>query len=133
MWLPKPGYSITRSITIPYFTPILWILGVVWVGIVTLLNIAAVGYDTVTLYSESFDSPQGQTLWYERFFLTKFVFPSSWNCTPSLINTVQRSTLMGFLSNCSFLYNHWHFPIYFKLIPRRKTRRPCHRIAIRQW
>jgi hypothetical protein len=41
----KPRYSVTRTITIPYFTPILWILAILRVGIVTLLNIAVVGYD----------------------------------------------------------------------------------------
>jgi hypothetical protein len=39
-----------------------------------LLNIAAaVGYDTETLYSESFENPQ--RLWYEKFSFTKSFFP----------------------------------------------------------
>jgi hypothetical protein len=85
---PKPQYSITRDITIQYFSPILWVLGTLWICIITLLNIAGVGYDTVSLYSPAVHSPQ--TLWYETFFLTKSFFPPSWNCTATLINFVER-------------------------------------------
>jgi uncharacterized membrane protein len=90
MWLPEPRYYISRKITIPYFTPTLWILGIFWAVIITLLNIAAVGYDTESLYSQSFLNPH--KLWYERFYLTKSLFPRSWNCTPSLIDYVERTT-----------------------------------------
>jgi len=82
MWSPKVQYSITRNITIPYFTPILCVLGFVWIGIITLLNIAAIGYDSVTQYSTSFNN--SKPLWYERFALTKSVFPASWSCSPSV-------------------------------------------------
>ena len=76
MWYPKPEYSITREITIPYFTPILYLVGFLWIAIVTLLNVAAVGYDTVNIYSPSFNATQ--LLWYEKFPLTKGLFPPSW-------------------------------------------------------
>ena len=131
MWFPTPQYSVTRNITIPYFTPILWLLGIIWVGIVTLLNIAAVGYDTETLYSESYYNPQ--TLWYERFSLTRPFFPHSWTCTPATINSFSRITPLASFLIYSVHDKRGSFTVYSDRFRGRKTRPPDLRIVIQLW
>lgn len=86
MWCPQAQYSIPHNI-IPYMTPILYVLGLVWIGGVALLNIAAVGYDSVSVYSTSFNTRSPS--WDERWSLLKSFFPPSWSCTPSVINSAQ--------------------------------------------
>jgi len=111
MRFPKSQYYLTRDIKIPYFTPILWVLGMIWVVIITLLNVAAVGYDTDAFYSQSFDAPEN--LWYEKFLLTRSVFPASWNCTPQ--SSAQLNVIPWLESNLigSILHQHGLITIYF--------------------
>ena len=112
MWYPKPEYSITREITIPYFTRIFYVVGFLWIAIVTLLNVAAVGYDTVNIYSPSFNATQ--LLWYEKFPLTKGLFPPSWSCMyPALITLGQCMRFMFHVySDDSFVYKQQTFSVF---------------------
>jgi len=51
----------------------------------SLLNIAAVGYESIATYSTNYNP--NNTLWYESFPLMKSLFPPSWSCTPSSSKT----------------------------------------------
>jgi len=66
-------YSITRPVTLRYFTPTVLALGVVWITFITLINVVVVGYDYVPLVSTSFNT--SQELWYEE------LIPKSWSPT----------------------------------------------------
>jgi hypothetical protein len=63
-------YSVTRPVTLRYFTPIVLLLGVVWIAAVTFVNVVVVGYDYVPLVSTSFNT--SKELWYEAYM------PKSW-------------------------------------------------------
>jgi hypothetical protein len=54
--LPRLEYPLTMPITLPHFTLVICILGVFWTTLITILNVAAVGYDVVSVYSSSFNS-----------------------------------------------------------------------------
>jgi len=81
--LPSIDYPVTRPFTLPYFNVIVYILGILWIAFITLLNVAAVGYDVVSVYSTSFNS--STLLWYEKFALTSRLFPRSWSCDPAVL------------------------------------------------
>jgi len=89
MMLPRLQYPITRSFTIRHFTEWVLVLGLLWVGLVTLFNVAALGYETIQVYSTSFTAPR--LLWYEKFSVTKALFPASWVCAPALVEPYQRA------------------------------------------
>jgi hypothetical protein len=110
MNLPRLHYSITRPFTIPYYTEFVLFFGLLWVGLVTLFNVAAVGYDIVQVFSTSFEPPT--QLWYEKFSLTKELFPSSWTCTPALIEPYQSQLLHSPFILTLAIYTSMGFAVY---------------------
>ena len=75
-------YSVTRPFTIRWIVFSAFILGIIWLILITVLNVVAVAYETVPFTSTSFnDTTQ---LWYERFVPT-FWLPSSRSCSGSVI------------------------------------------------
>jgi hypothetical protein len=82
-FLPALEYSPTQPFTLPHFNIVVYTLGGIWTTVITILNVAAVGYDTVQTLSTSFNS--STPLWYERFVLTRWLFPASWSCSAFLI------------------------------------------------
>jgi hypothetical protein len=80
---PRPEYPVTHPFTLPHFTIIVYVLGTFWTIVVTILNIAAVGYEVVPVFSTSFNS--STSLWYERFAPISWLFPASWICDPAVI------------------------------------------------
>jgi hypothetical protein len=110
-----PEYSLTRKITVPYFNPLLYGLGIFWIVLVTLLNIAAVGYESVNIYATHFNATQ--LLWYETFPLTKSLFPPSWSCSyPALISVGQSMIFKKVISDCSFAYKQQDFSIFGHIV-----------------
>jgi hypothetical protein len=87
--IPALEYSPTQPFTLPHFAVIVHTLGVIWTVLLTILNVAAVGYETVPIFSTSFNS--STPLWYERFVLTRWLFPASLSCSPFLIEPGQSS------------------------------------------
>ena len=79
--LPKLEYPVTRRFTLPYLTLVVCVLGLIWITLVTLVNVAAVGYDVVTVYSTSFNPPS--LLWYEKRTSFRWLFPPGWSCNPA--------------------------------------------------
>jgi hypothetical protein len=82
--MPLFEYSVTRPIVISRWLEILICLGgVLWFTIVTVVNIAVVGYDLVpvtsTIFNNSYD------LWYERLIPLRSWIPQSWTCNGSII------------------------------------------------
>src|SRR5277367_4970341 len=93
MRLPSLGYPVTRPFTLPHFTLIVIGFGIVWTVLITILNVAAVGYDLVPIYSTSFNSSTSTLFWYEKFAPIRWLFPPSWICDAAVIQHGQRTTL----------------------------------------
>jgi len=77
-------YPVTRSIALgQWFNIFIILLGIGWVSLITIINIAAVGYElvpfTTTIYNTS------ATLWYERLPLMTSWFPQGRSCDGSII------------------------------------------------
>jgi len=110
MPLPRLQYPLTRSFAIPYFTEWVVALGLLWAGLVTLFNVGALGYETIQVYSTSFTPPR--LLWYEKFSVTRALFPSSWVCAPALVEPYQRESpplFPPFFSDDRNVYEHGVF------------------------
>lgn len=95
--IPKIEYPLTQPFTLPYFTVIVCALGVIGTALITVMNVAAVGYDVVQVYSTSFNS--SDLLWYEKFAPIRWLFPASWSCHPTVIEPGQgiNKALVAFL------------------------------------
>jgi len=78
-------YSVTRAFTIPHLTSAVLILGSIWIGFVTVISFAAVGYETVSVRStpEQFNSTT--KLWYEKVFPSWEWIPNSRDCDSSQV------------------------------------------------
>src|SRR3982074_2020319 len=85
-------YQITRPFTLRYFSPIIIVLGVLWIALITVINIATVGYESVTVESISFNS--STPLWYQRFFPEVSWIPKARNCTGSVIKANEGSIIL---------------------------------------
>ena len=83
-------YPITRPFTLPYLTLGIVVFGVLWATFITLVNVAAIGYESLSVISASFNSTGA--LWYEKFAPTASWFPQSWTCDPSTIQRGQGSS-----------------------------------------
>jgi hypothetical protein len=79
---------VTRPFTLTCFTHGVLLLGIIWTALITVIIVAGVGYEYVSVDSPSFNS-SGPTLWYERFAVIAFLYPKSWTCTPSKIQIGQ--------------------------------------------
>ena len=78
-------YSVTRPFTLRYFTPMLLALGTVWVAFVTIVTIAAVGYETVSVQVTASEFNSSSKVWYEKLFPTSQWIPASMLCDGSRI------------------------------------------------
>ena len=76
-------YPVTRPFTLGWVVHTAFILGAIWLTLITLLNVVAVAYETVPFTSTSFNDTTGQ-LWYEKFLPT-FWLPPSRSCSGSVI------------------------------------------------
>jgi hypothetical protein len=66
-WFKSPwfNYPISRPVTLRYFNPAVLVLGVIYTIFITLINVIAVGYETTSTLSTSFND--SRPLWYEYF------------------------------------------------------------------
>ena len=78
-------YSITRPFTLRRFTPILLVSGTLWVSFVTLVGIAAVGYETVPAQFTPSEFNTSNPIWYEKILPTSEWIPPSQACEGSKI------------------------------------------------
>ena len=84
-------YPVTRPIQLRLFAQIVITLGILWSVIVTLISIAAVGYESVTIYSDTYNSTE--KLWYEKIFPKSDWIPTSRVCEASTIKFRESSPL----------------------------------------
>jgi len=73
-------YPLQKDINLRYFTPALICFGIIWIAMITLLNVAVVGYEPVAFTSTNYAT--NTTAWYEKF-IPKFLslLPRSCNAT----------------------------------------------------
>ena len=83
-------YPITREVHLgTWFNVAIILLGILWVTFITLINVAAVGYELVPTTSANFNA--SYTLWYERFTLGTSWIPRTWKCDASMIKLGERT------------------------------------------
>lgn len=80
-------YPITRPITLRHFKPTFLVLGVLFITFITLINVAAVGYENISVISVTYN--RTETLWYERLRGSMGAFPIRWNCSASTIKVTE--------------------------------------------
>ena len=83
------SYPVTRGVHLGIcFNVTIVLLGLLWVTVITLVNVAAVGYELVPTTSADFNA--SYTLWYERYTMGTSWIPQTWNCDPSIIKLGER-------------------------------------------
>jgi hypothetical protein len=78
----KFGYSVTRDITVPHFTPVILCLGGIFTAVIAVVVVITVGYEPVTQLWGSFNNTL--TLWYNSLPLFQWMLPLK-NCTSSVL------------------------------------------------
>jgi hypothetical protein len=82
--MPLLDYPVTRPVILSRWATMSIIATyMVWMVIVTLINVAAVGYELVTLQSPNFNNTDQN--WYEKIMPSKSWIPATWACSPSVI------------------------------------------------
>jgi len=77
-------YSLTRPIQLGRWgIVIFWLVALVYVAVITLLNIISVGYENVEILSSAFNATQ--TLWYQHLPFGNHA-PPSLTCNPSQLS-----------------------------------------------
>lgn len=80
-------YPITRPITLRYFKLTFLILGVLFIAFITLVNVAAVGYENMSVISVAYN--RTERLWYEHLVGNVGGLPTRWNCSASTIKVTE--------------------------------------------
>lgn len=80
-------YPITRPITLRYFKSIFLVLGILYVTFITLINVAAVGYENTAVISIAYN--RTEMLWYEHLKGVMGGFVGRWNCSASIIEVTE--------------------------------------------
>jgi len=114
-WFESPlfQYSITRPITLRYFNPMVLLLGVVYVIVITLVNIIEQGYDQMPVIDANYNSTVLR--WYNGLIpIGAPVSPINKNCTPSIIKVSESikftlSELIIVLATSSQLFAGYSF------------------------
>jgi hypothetical protein len=77
-------YSITRPLELGPWALGFWcFIGVIFVGVITVFNTAAVGYELVPLTSTKFEN--AVSFWYEKLIPRESWKPQNWICEGSII------------------------------------------------
>jgi len=77
-------YPITRPLSLGiWFNITIIVLGIAWTALVTVFNVATVGYELIPITSTQFNA--SYTLWYEGFIPSSWVSPAR-TCNGSLIS-----------------------------------------------
>lgn len=82
--MPLLEYNITRPVYLSRLvTVLIFAAAVAWILVVTLINVAAVGYELVQVTSTDFN--RTSKTWYDHFIPGSGLIPSSWSCTYSVL------------------------------------------------
>ena len=80
--MPVLEYALTRPVVLSrWVTVSIVVAWVVWSIFVTLVNIVAVGYESVITSSTDFNNTDRN--WYEKIIPSTSLIPESWNCSYS--------------------------------------------------
>ena len=78
-------YPITRPVSLGLcFNVTIIVLGIAWVTLITVFNVAAAAYESIPITSTQFNA--SYTLWYERFIPISSWVPPARKCNGSLIS-----------------------------------------------
>lgn len=91
-------YNLTRPVTRGgvWFNIAIIVLGIAWTTVVTIVNVAAVGYELVPFTSTLFMSPE--KLWYEKLLPSTPYIPQSRTCDGSIIKLTECTHVPRMLS-----------------------------------
>lgn len=76
-------YPITRNFSSPFFSPVLAVVGFIWMMLITIMCLAAVGYEYESIFTTDFNSTT--RLWYEKLFPTTPWTPHTKICQPAIL------------------------------------------------
>ena len=65
----KYGHPVERQFEVKWLTPILLFVGLIYVIIITLVNVVAVGYEPIVYSSTDYNGTH--SLWYDKFVPSK--------------------------------------------------------------
>ena len=84
-WLNSPWFDhpVTRPVTLRYFNPAILVFGVIYIVIITVVNIVAVGYESSTVISPNFWDHTPKL--YEKFLPNSTLLPQTHKCNGSII------------------------------------------------
>ena len=86
-------YPVTKPISVSLRTNLALVaFTVLFVGVVTIINIIAVGYEVVPVIAPSYHSTD--VLWYEKF-LPRNWLPKTLDCNPATINIMESFVLQS--------------------------------------
>jgi hypothetical protein len=74
-------YNITRPFS-RWYSITVFVLGIIWIVFITFINVAAVGYEGVTIITASYNGTN--ELWFERFIPNSWK-PTTLSCSPNII------------------------------------------------
>lgn len=76
-------YAISRPITARWFAPAVIAAGLIYVIVITFINVISVGYDTINYSSFSFNDTHN--LWYDRFVPFRGATYNHRQCEPAIL------------------------------------------------
>lgn len=79
----KYNHPVQREFEVPWLTPILLFVGLIYIIIITLVNVVAQGYETIVYTSTDYNATHG--LWYDKFVPSKGRNYSHRSCENGLI------------------------------------------------
>jgi hypothetical protein len=82
--------TVKRRIRGRWITALFWVCFTALAALVTVINVAAVGYEIVPIYSLAYNATY--ELWYEKFIPLRIRPQTRW-CEPSVIQTNEGTTL----------------------------------------
>jgi hypothetical protein len=86
------SFPVEDVVTVPWFRPVVFGVGLIYVIAITLINVVAVGYNTIVYSSTDYNGTHG--LWYDKFVPSKGANYSHRQCDNALIR-VNDCTLLG--------------------------------------
>src|SRR5271170_4742445 len=76
-------YSISRPITLPWFAPVVLVVGFIYIIVITFVNVIAVGYNTINYNSLVYN--ETHSLWYDRLVPFRGSSYNHRSCEPTLL------------------------------------------------
>ena len=108
--LPTLSYAVTRNVTLPYCSLLVFVVGLVVIPFLTLYAVATTGYELISITTNNFNVTQ--PMWYDFMNYDNWITPSI-VCQPSILHpgdgiSINQSLLMEvvLLANTSHLLSN---------------------------